>query len=298
MASRSFFKLLDVSTKISTVRAVRPSSFTALPFAMMFFAPLLHARDATAQTRESTSESARTVGYSLHAGVEVGARWFTYSDPLVIATNLRPYDVAGVSLVTFGGELRPFVWAHVPVLDRLGISFDYAFAPSLDSSTTDGEDIRTSWDHGDLALHVPVRLGQRPRAPQIGATLGYGWIGFSFATTEPLAAEIPTVTYRFVRIGLTGQLPLSGRLSLNAAFDYLGPFSGGSVYERFRDVTINGIDARLGLGFDIAEGTRLFLILDYTRFFSSFVPIPGDAYVAGGALDQFGTVKIGFEYGR
>jgi hypothetical protein len=39
-------------------------------------------------------------------------------------------------------------------------------------------------------------------------------------------------------------------------------------------------------------------MLDYTRFFPSFVPIPGDVYVAGGALDQFGTIKIGVEYGR
>ena len=31
---------------------------------------------------------------------------------------------------------------------------------------------------------------------------------------------------------------------------------------------------------------------------SSFVPIPGDAYVAGGALDQFGSVKVGIEYGK
>jgi hypothetical protein len=258
---------------------------------MMLVAPLCFARNATA-------EPAPSVGYSLRAGVEVGARWFTYSDPLVIATNLRPYDVVGVPLLTFGGEFRPLVWSHVPILDELGIRFDYAFAPSLDSSTNEGETIRTSWDHGDLALHVPVRLGKRPHAPRIGATIGYGWLGFTFSETGPLATEIPSATYRFVRIGLNSEVALNRQLSLTAAFDYLGTFSGGSVYERFRDATINGIDARLGLSFDIAERTRLLLMLDYTRFFSSFVPIPGDAYVAGGALDQFGTIKIGVEYGR
>jgi hypothetical protein len=265
---------------------------------MMLFAPLLHARDATAQTHDATAESAPNVGYSLRAGVEVGARWFVYSDPLVIATNLRPYDVVGVPLLTLGGDLRPFAWSHLPVLEQLGISFDYAFATTLESSTNDGQDIRTSWDHGDVKLHVPVRRGKHARAPRIGATLGYGWIGFSFATTGPLAAEIPTVTYRFVRIGLDGEVALGRRFSMTAAFDYLEPLSGGSVYERFRDVTISGIDARVGLGLSIAAGTRVLLAFDYTRFFSSFKPIPGDAYVAGGALDQFGSVKIGLEYGR
>lgn len=290
--------MLDVSTKISTVGVVRPPSFTALTVAMMLFASLSLARDAFAQSPASVAKSAPNVGYSLRAGVEVGARWFAYSDPLVIATNLRPYDVVGVPLVTLGGDLRPLVWSRVPVLDQLAIRFDYAFAPTLDSSTTNGENIRTSWDHGDVGLFVPVRLGKRPRAPQIGASIGYGWLGFSFATTGSLAAEIPTVTYRFVRIGLTSEIPLSKRWSVNAAFDYLGPLSGGAVYDRFRDTTINGIDAKMGVGFDIAQGTRVSLMLDYTRFFSSFIPIPGDAYVAGGALDQFGSIKIGIEYDR
>ncbi len=290
--------MLDVSTKISTVGVVRPPSSTALPVAMMLFASLSTVRDAFAQSPQNTMESAPIVGYSLRAGIEVGARWFAYSDPLVVATNLRPYDIVGVPLLTFGGDLRPLAWSRVPVLDQLAISFDYAFAPTLDSSTNDGEDIRTSWDHGDLSLRVPVRLGKLPRSPQIGATIGYGWLGFSFATTGPLAEEIPTVTYRFVRIGLTGEMSLSKRWAVNAAFDYLGPLGGGSVYDRFRDATIDGIDAKMGVSVEIAKQTRLLLMLDYTRFFSSFVPIPGDAYVAGGALDQFGSVKIGIEYGR
>jgi hypothetical protein len=290
--------LLDVTTKISTVRAVRLLLLNSLTVAMTLCVSLSHARDAIAQPAESATKSAPSVGYTLRAGVEVGARWFAYSDPLVIATNLRPYDVTGVPLLTFGGELRPLVWSHVPVLDQVGLNFDYAFAPTLDSSTNGGDDVRTSWDHGDLALHVPVRLGKHARAPQIGATIGYGWIGFSFTAQQPLASEIPTVTYRFVRIGLAGEIPLNNRLSITAAFDYLGPLSGGAVYDRFRDTTINGIDAKLGIGLEIAAGTRIVLMLDYTRFFSTFIPVPGDAYVAGGALDQFGSVKIGIEYGR
>jgi hypothetical protein len=265
---------------------------------MMLCATSSSARDASAPSREQPSQSEPSVGYSVRAGVEIGARSFAYSDPLIIATNLRPYDVTGVTLTSIGGSLRPFVWTHTPVIEGFTLGFDYAFAPTLASATTGGEDIQTTWDHGDIALHVPVRLGKHALAPHIGPTLGYGWLGFSFSTSGTLANEIPTVAYRFVRLGLAGSMTFCQIFSMNVGFDYLGATSGGAVYDRFRDVTLDGIDARLGFGVKIADGLNVNLLFDYTRFFSSFVPIPGDAYVAGGALDQFGIVKVGIEYGR
>jgi len=265
---------------------------------MMLCATASSARDATSSTQEPPSKSEPDVGYALRAGLEVGARWFTYSDPLYIATNLRPYDVVGIPLLTVGGDLRPFVWTHTRVIEELALSFDYAFAPAFASATSGGEDIGTSWDHGDLKLQLPIRLSSHALAPRLGPTLGYGWLGFAFSTSAPIAAEIPTVSYQFVRIGLAGSMTFARRFTLKAGFDYLGAGSGGAVYDRFRDVTLNGIDARLGVTAEITEGIRANLIFDYTRFFSTFIPVPGDAYVAGGALDQFGSFQIGIEYGR
>lgn len=256
------------------------------------------ARDATSQTHETAPKSDLGVGYALRIGVDVGARWFTYSDPLYVATNLRPYDIVGVSLFTFGGDLRPFVWTDSRILEQLAVSFDYAFAPAFDSATSDGTAISTSWDHGDLKLQLPVRLAKHALDPRLGPTLGYGWNSFSFTTSSPIGTEIPSATYRFVRIGLAGSMTFARRFALKAGFDYLGAASGGDVYDRFRDVTLNGMDARLGLSTEITAGIRVNVMFDYTRFFSSFVPIPGDAYVAGGALDQFGSIQIGIEYAR
>ncbi|HVK69224.1 MAG TPA: hypothetical protein VM694_32420 [Polyangium sp.] len=229
-------------------------------------------------------------------GVEVAARWFAYSDPLKIATNLRPYDIVGVPMLSLGGELQPLRWTGVPVLADVGITGEYTFAPHLTSSVTEGRDIQTSWDRGNVGLRVPIRLGRGPRAPVVAPLVGYGWLDFSFQETGPLAAEIPTVSYRLVRVGLDGRIPLARRFTLVAAFEYLEPLSGGALYERFRDTTIGGIDADLGVAFAFAKGTELSLSFGYTRLFSTFVPVPGDAYVAGGALDQFGGVKLGIDY--
>ena len=229
-------------------------------------------------------------------GVEVAARWFAYSDPLKIATNLRPYDVAGVPLLCLGGELRPLQWTGVPVLSEVGIAGEYTFAPHLTSSVTEGQDIQTSWDRGSVGLRVPIRLGRGERAAVVAPVLGYGWLDFSFQETGPLSAEIPTVGYRFVRVGLDGRYRLAGPVTLVAGFAYLEPVAGGALYDRFRDTTIGGIDADLGLALAFAKGAAVSLSIGYTRFFSTFVPVPGDAYVAGGALDQFGGVKVGIDY--
>ncbi len=232
----------------------------------------------------------------MRLGFEVAARWFAYSDPLKVATNLRPYDVTGVPLLSFGGEMRPLRWTRVPVLEDVGIAGEYSFAPYLTSAATEGRDIQTSWERGKVGIRAPIRLGRGERAPVVAPVVGYGWLDFSFQETGPLAAEIPTVGYRLLRVGLDGRLRLGGPVALVLAFAYLEPLAGGVLYERFRDVTIGGIDADLGLSLAIARGAEVSLSLGYTRFFSTFVPVPGDAYVAGGALDQYGRVKMGFSY--
>ena len=286
---------LDEKGEIATLRAV-PSRGKHRAAVTVVFVTAAAATPASASepaaAPASASASAAPVAGTLRFGVEVAARWFAYSDPLKVATNLRPYNVAGVPLLSLGGELQPLRWTGVPVLSDVAIAGEYTFAPHLTSSVTEGRDIPTSWDHGNVWLRVPIRLGRGEVAPRGG----YGWLDFSFQETGPLAAEIPTVRYRLVRVGLDGRVRLGGRFSLVAAFEYLEPLAGGELYERFRDTTIGGIDADLGVAMVITKGTAISLSVGYTRFFSTFVPVPGDAYVAGGALDQFGGVKLGIDY--
>jgi len=46
----------------------------------------------------------------------------------------------------------------------------------------------------------------------------------------------------------------------------------------------------LGAGFETHAG------LDYLRVFSSFEPAVGDDYIAGGALDEFVSIKVALGY--
>jgi len=245
-----------------------------------------------AKAAEPEKQQSSPIAGSLRAGLEIGTRLFAYSDPLRTSTNLRPYDIAGAPLLVFGGDLRPFTWTHTRILEELSIDAEYAFAPSLSSTTSDGSELETSWDRGNLTLRAPIRIGKDPLAPFVAPRIGYGWLGFSFQETGPLAAEIPTVSYRLVRAGIDGRIRVAGPLSALALFEWLEPIEGGKLYERFRDATIGGIQADLGLALSLGDRTELALSASYTRFFSTFLPIPGDAYVAGGALDEFVGARI------
>ncbi len=281
--------------------AVRSSGPRSAALSLLLLLLLLAApRLASAESAEggpSASAAAPAprpaIGVRVHVGIEVGARWFRFEDPLKIATNLRPYEAVGVPLFVLGGEVRPLRWTRVAVLEDLGIAGEYAFVPSLDSELTDGRTFQTSWDRGRIDLRLPVRVGGRAL---LTGVLGYEWLGVSFVGAGELEAALPTVGYHLVRVGVEGEVPLSRTLSLLASFAYLAPVRGGPLYDRFRDPEVGGIDAGLGLGLGVARGTRLTLKLGYERFYSSFEPVPGDAYVAGGALDQFGSVAIGIDH--
>jgi hypothetical protein len=48
----------------------------------------------------------------------------------------------------------------------------------------------------------------------------------------------------------------------------------------------------------LGRGFEARLWLDYARWFYDMNPEPGDAYVAGGALDEMLTVLVGVAYAR
>jgi hypothetical protein len=196
----------------------------------------------------------------------------------------------------FGGELRPLVWTRLPVISDIGMAFEYAFAPYLTSSITGGKALQTSFERGLLTLRVPVRLGHKKRAPVIAPRFGYESLVFEYQDSPELSSSLPTTNYKILRMGLDMTSRFWGPLSAFGSFEWLSPLEGGPVYDRFRDIRVNGIDASVGLGVHIASGTEVRLTAGYTRFFSTFLPVPGDAYVAGGALDQFGGIKLGVHY--
>jgi hypothetical protein len=74
---------------------------------------------------------------------------------------------------------------------------------------------------------------------------------------------------------------------------YLPVLSSSGVETNFRGDSAEGVELTGGVSIHLVRSVNLELRGIYTRFFMSFNPIPGDGFVAGGALDQFFHGEVG-----
>jgi hypothetical protein len=233
--------------------------------------------------------------FNVSAGLEIGGRFFSYSDGL--SDNLRPYEVFGVPALSLSGVVFPAATLKLPLASDLGLSVAYMHALGL-ASRTDDDSMRfsTTWNRFSAGLVYRLRFSDSDHPATL--TLA-GALGFQNFTIEPesdagaeIADEIATAEYVFLSIGFAGTFPLGDLFTLRPSFAYLGPLNGGELYDRFRDPSLAGIDLGLLFGLSLGSGVEIRTGVRYVRFFSSFAPEPGDRYIAGGAIDQLLTIPV------
>lgn len=229
---------------------------------------------------------------SAEVGFELGGRVFTYSDG--ISGNLRRYDVYGAPLAAVQVEVFPAAMTTIPVLRDLGISAGYARAFGLQSATEGGDPVDTVYQRITAALKYRIPIS-RPTGPVIGVLGGVRWQQFQIDAPGDLGKQVANVDYLAIRAGVDGWIPV-GPVAVLLGFEWLEPLTTGAVYERFSGAKVHGITAAAGLAVRFESGLQIRLTGHYDRFFSDFDPVLGDAYVAGGALDQFFGVRLGLAY--
>ncbi|MDI1430558.1 hypothetical protein [Polyangium sorediatum] len=229
---------------------------------------------------------------SAEVGFEIGGRVFTYSDG--ISGNLRRYDVYGAPVGAVSVEVFPAAMTTVPVLRDLGLSLGYARAFGLQSATEGGEPVDTVYQRVTAALKVRIPLS-RPTGPVIGVLGGVRWQTFAIDAPGALGSQVANVDYLAIRAGVDGWIPI-GPVAAILGFEWLEPLTTGVVYDRFSGAKVHGITAAAGLAVRFETGLQVRLTGHYDRFFSDFDPVLGDAFVAGGALDQFFGVRLGLAY--
>lgn len=247
--------------------------------------------EGSASTRVANEVNTAIVTASL--SYQSAGRFFSYSDGL--SSNLRPYDVFGPPMVNAELEFYPGAIADIKVARDIGLWGTFSMAFALDSATEGGEPVGTSFYRAGGGLRGRIRFGDEPASATLGISAGFTLLNFTFDAAEPLASEIPSASYKLIQGGLDIRIP-AGPIRLILGGNFLYPLSGGAVYERQRDASVLGIEAKGGVGIPLATGFELRLTGEYTRFFSAFKPVVGDAYVAGGALDQFVWIRIGAAY--
>ena len=228
--------------------------------------------------------------FSIELGVEFVGRWFDYSDPRT--QNLRPYSVFGQPALSVSGELYPLASTDIAVLKGLGITAGYARALGLNSAVGDGDPISTTYQRINLGLRERLSLGE---ASVLGISAGLRFLTFEIDAPADLARTVPNVSYTLFRAGLDGRFPV-GPVALVLGAEYLLPLSSGPVYERFAGASVQGVGALAGVMVPVATGIEARLLVEYARFFSSFQPEQGDAYIAGGAIDQYLGLRLAGAY--
>lgn len=243
--------------------------------------------------REAARLAAGRIEVAVSASVDVGRRHFTYSDP--IGARPRPYLLEAAPLVTFGLEAYPLASSDVLILRDLGFRGRFSRAFALDSSTTDGVPLDTSWTRFGGELRQRVLLpGAHPL--ELGVVAGIDASYFGLSAKSSVGALVPAARTVALRFGADARLQVLRRLSVLLGGAYLSTTSRGEIYDRFRGPRVAGVDAQIGCAFGLKPGLEARLDGRYTRYFASFDPQVGDTAVAGGALDEQMQLGVGLRY--
>lgn len=122
--------------------------------------------------------------------------------------------------------------------------------------------------------------------------------GIDEGPAGPSGTEPPTVAdvgYEYVRLGALGSFELVGRLSLDLELAWLfvrdlGELGSTRWFPRAEGA---GAEAHMGLRFALGRGFEARLAGRWRRYFMSMRSEPGDAHVAGGAVDQYLAMTLG-----
>jgi hypothetical protein len=230
----------------------------------------------------------------------IGARGFsrnlTYNDQ--VSPGLRHYqlalgpaavlDVAFYPLALMLDGPAANIGLVVAVEQAVGTSSQLA----ADATFPNGATFPTSMQEfaGGIRYRLPVG------AWQIGASATGGQHAFWFTSGEGVdraALNIPNAVYRFARGGLDVRVAVTADFSLGAGAGYRHVLNqGGPIRTDFPHLTVAGVDAHVRAAYAITRSIEARVQADVRRYFYDMHSIRGDAWIAGGAVDQYLSLAV------
>ncbi len=247
---------------------------------------------AGAEAPSTTAPDRTRAGAFASAELDVvaGSRHFSYVDRLT--GSLRPYDLFVAPALRIAADVYPLSKTRLPVVGGLGLAGEYSHAFALSSQDQTGASVGTSWQTFDIGVRDRIAIGP---SVVVGVGGGFGDTTFSFDGAVTPTEVLPSVDYKYLRAGADGRYAL-GELSIRGGFGYRGVLSAGDYGKLFPHASVGGVDASLGIARALGTGLEISVDLEYARYFYSLLPKPGDAYVAGGALDEMASLSLGLAY--
>lgn len=227
----------------------------------------------------------------LTAGFRLRSRSFSYHDDLF--GEHSGYDLAGAPIVFADATFFPGALSRT-VLAHIGIEARGEVAVGVSSRRSDGGEHGTRF-HA-LATALTVRL---PMVPvEIRPHAGYGIHDFAFDGASGGQTPLPDVRYEHLLVGTSVIVHVADVLDVRLRGSWLPVLSLGEIGEPdwFPHATGGGVEAELGATFMVGAGLGIRVSGEWRRFFLSMNPEPGDAHVAGGAVDQHLGGSVGLEW--
>jgi hypothetical protein len=213
-----------------------------------------------------------------------------YALPLAAAPALHIvwYPIGALS----SGPLQ-----HVGIDVGIEHAFGLRSAAGADGSMLAGKTFGNSvHDYaGGLRYRIPFGAGHQL---WVSGTAGE----HAFVFTNPSDCDmcramlhIPDTIYRYGRPGIGLRLELPGDLSftLGGGYRYIFNAGGTDLDRYFPHRTVGGVDAEVALGYRIGRNLEVRGSGQLRRYFYDMHSKAGDAYLAGGAIDQYWTVGLG-----
>jgi hypothetical protein len=225
------------------------------------------------------------------AGVRLFGRDFRYRDDLF--DSLADYRLRMGPEIVLRGQWYPAAHFTAGAAGSFGVELSFAHSVGLDSTGTGSE---SNARRGTRSLRYGVGLRGRHRwgPVRVHGTFGYGAQRFEVeeGASEPL---VPDVAYRHLRFAAGASVILWERVTLAMELAWLHLLHVGQLGSQgwFAGASGAGFEGRLGIRVRIAAGVELQLTGQWRRYFFSLDPEPGDARVAGGAVDQYPAVTLG-----
>ena len=242
---------------------------------------------AVSETLEPKPDANRPLILDATLGGGVLNRSLRYKDD--IFKSLAFYDLLAAPSAAIGLEFYPLAFVSKGALSGIGIVGGYQQALGLKSENTVTHEV---YKTTESAYNVGLRYRLAFGPSEVGVSARYGAQRFGFGSTAsaPSGPSVPDVAYTSVRLGVDGRLVL-GPVAVLAGAGYLPVLTSGEISSAayFPHLKVSGVEAMLGVGVHVAGPFEVRLVGEYRRYFYAMNPVPGDARVAGGAVDQFIT---------
>lgn len=229
---------------------------------------------------------------AIGAGLSVVHRSFTYNDDVFEA--LRPYELPAAPMLHASLEWFPGAHADLGIMRGLSIIAEGELALGVES-----EEGAQRFGTDLYSVHAGARwlLDVDDVAFRIDA--GYRAFVFAIHTAADgqTRAELPNVEIHAIRAGAAFRWDIGVGLFFTGQAAYLQPLALGEIASAawFPRATAGGVEGDLGMGLRV-DDVELRSVFAFRRFFYDMHSEPGDARVAGGAVDEYLSGALFFSY--